>query len=978
MRLALALLILAALPAAAQLGATTTPQGALSGLTMDGIQVAPLALGLRLVKPGWAGAWATQEPNSDIQVQSVTAGEPWVLRATLPCEGKPCDLLQTIERTPSGLKLTYRLTPSADLPLEMVMLGAQWPVEGSAGAGRVLACDGARVTEAALPVDKPTPYHLLGLREPLWTAWLLDDRTGVKVEPADESIASVSFQDDREFNFPSFEAQITVGGPASLRAGVPFEFSVLLKPYSLAALEADKVALATEARSREVPLTSAEPLAINAVTPRSHRVEAFALKELDLDLHGTWDNPFDPQDVEVTALFTGPDGSRFWVPAFYTQDFESAVRRGATSLRAVGNPGWRVRFSPNRPGRWEVVVTARDRSGEVTARPVEFTCIPSTSHGFIRRSPDTPYYMQFDDGTPYYAVGENICWTHQNREAQYREWFGALGAEGGNYARLWIVKWNMGLEWTPGYGSGQFRGLGKYALDNAWELDQVMQAARDTGIYCMLALGYHGEVQDVADYFGSQCWSESPYNAANGGPCATVADFWTNPEARRYYRNKLRYFVARYGWNTNILSWEFWNEVTAPAPWVAEMARELRGLDPHRHLITTTYGYDEVWRLPELDYTQAHTYGNDEDRRTTVPELARLGVEHTTRWGKPYMTGEFGIDWKTGDDNHDPEGLGTSLHDGMWCSVMTRCFGAAAIWYWDSYVHPHNLYREFGALRRFVDTVDWPRFDPDFMEAGPLTVDVPAGTPWLDVRARGRDWWGKHGEGEVVIGDDGSVTGDFAQILFSDSKPDMKRPLRFRVTYPQPGTLTFDLETVSQGAVLHVRVDGEEVWSREFPAGPPGEGEYEATNWREEWQIWQSDYNTSYSVPIPAGNHVIEVENTGRDWASIGGWTFSGCRDPRYMLGEVLGLVAPELALAWIHDGASTWYNDRYGRIPGPVSGAHTELRGLADGRWSLEWWDTRQGAPITTTTQTSTGGRMPVDIPTFTRDIAVRLTPAP
>jgi hypothetical protein len=228
----------------------------------------------------------------------------------------------------------------------------------------------------------------------------------------------------------------------------------------------------------------------------------------------------------------------------------------------------------------------------------------------------------------------------------------------------------------------------------------------------------------------------------------------------------------------------------------------------------------------------------------------------------------------------------------------------------------------------------------------------------------------------VRIGDDGSATGQFAQLLFSDSKPDLKRPLKFHVTYPQAGTLTMDVETVSQGAVIHVRVDGQEVWTKELPAGPPGEGDYKATNWREQWQIWQSDYNQSYTVPIPAGEHVIEVENTGKDWVSIGGWTFGGCRDPRYKPGEVLGLVTPDLALAWVHDGDSTWYNDRYGRIPGPVSGATTELTGLADGVWRLEWWDTRRGAPVAETTETCAGGRMPVHVPAFTRDIAVRMTP--
>jgi len=228
-----------------------------------------------------------------------------------------------------------------------------------------------------------------------------------------------------------------------------------------------------------------------------------------------------------------------------------------------------------------------------------------------------------------------------------------------------------------------------------------------------------------------------------------------------------------------------------------------------------------------LDYTQQHTYGSDEDRPLTVPAIASLGEEFTAKWPKPFMVGEFGIDWKSGDDQHDPQGLGTSLHDGLWSSVMTRCFGAAALWYWDGYVHPKNMYPQFTAVRKFVDSVPWPKLKLEQAQFGPVSVPTPADAPWGDVALHAGIAWGKATGQDFTLEPNGSLSGDgtFAATVFSDSKKDMKTPLRFHVTMPQGGKMILHVDTVSAKAILHVKLDGNEVWQHELLTGP-GEGEW--------------------------------------------------------------------------------------------------------------------------------------------------------
>jgi len=254
--------------------------------------------------------------------------------------------------------------------------------------------------------------------------------------------------------------------------------------------------------------------------------------------------------------------------------------------------------------------------------------------------------------------------------------------------------------------------VGVYSLDNAWKLDSILDIAEKQGIAVMLCLGTYGEF-NVGGYFGEGQWKANPYNAENGGPCSKPEEFWTNAPARKLYQQRLRYLVARYGHRTNLHSWEFWNEAKAPAEWIAEMARYLKATgefsghsgDPYRHLVTTTYGTPEVWTIPEVDYTQTHSYFMA-DKPDHAPVVAREAAAHAI-YGKPHWTSEFGIDWRSSDSKYDPEGAAVNFHNAIWASSLSGDGGAALIWWWDNYIHPKNLYSQLTGLRRFVDEVPW-------------------------------------------------------------------------------------------------------------------------------------------------------------------------------------------------------------------------------------------------------------------------------
>src|SRR5512145_3023431 len=63
-------------------------------------------------------------------------------------------------------------------------------------------------------------------------------------------------------------------------------------------------------------------------------------------------NPFDPAEADLRAVFLAPDGRRFEAIGFWYQGFERALVGGRERLTPVGDPHWRVRFTPDRPGEW--------------------------------------------------------------------------------------------------------------------------------------------------------------------------------------------------------------------------------------------------------------------------------------------------------------------------------------------------------------------------------------------------------------------------------------------------------------------------------------------------------------------------------------------------------------------------------------------------------------------------------------------------
>ena len=69
-------------------------------------------------------------------------------------------------------------------------------------------------------------------------------------------------------------------------------------------------------------------------------------------------NPFDPDEIRVDATFRTPQG-QITVPAFWFQDYRRELVGGKEVVTKMGEPEWRVRFTPSEAGDYHATISER-------------------------------------------------------------------------------------------------------------------------------------------------------------------------------------------------------------------------------------------------------------------------------------------------------------------------------------------------------------------------------------------------------------------------------------------------------------------------------------------------------------------------------------------------------------------------------------------------------------------------------------------
>ncbi len=438
-----------------------------------------------------------------------------------------------------------------------------------------------------------------------------------------------------------------------------------------------------------IPLAEYKAPKILSVKGDKESVEQFEKFEVTVDFEGTYQYPYNPENIDLNGVFTSPDGKKVTMPGFLYSGKVDGVN--------ISSAVWKIRFTPAKAGKWTYCVNVSNPKGTAKSGNLAFECTApiSPKKGFVRISKKDPLYFEFDNGDYYYPIGQNVAWAPS--VDAYEHYFQKMQENMYCWSRVWMSSWQCAIEWLD---VGEFHGLNNYNLKNAKLLDDITDLAKKHDIYFQLVLNQHGQLSTKVD----PEWLNNPYNIKNGGPCKEPKDFLTNPEAKKLYKMRMRYIIARWGYSTNILAWEPWNELTLmdnydanlDIPWQKEMGQYVDSVDPYAHMITTSYFGNfpkDIWKQPEISYGQIHMY--TPEIVTTLDGLYTIMKDYK----KAYFVGEYGGSNLSGIDIQDPDA--TVHHNGIWAAYTTVSSGDAMPWQWDDYIEPRNLYFHWRSLAEF-------------------------------------------------------------------------------------------------------------------------------------------------------------------------------------------------------------------------------------------------------------------------------------
>ncbi len=433
-------------------------------------------------------------------------------------------------------------------------------------------------------------------------------------------------------------------------------------------------------------------------------VRQYQKAEWNITLQAEWSDPHHSADVALDMEITSPAGKIMILPCFYVS--------GESNQESQ----WQARFTPREAGAYQYKFRLMDNGKIINTTPLsEFSVSTSNKKGFLQ--PHNNWSFKFDNGEVFRGIGENIGWEarvnddsryfkelHENPRFNYRYMLSKLAANGGNFFRTWMIFWNLPVDWKTAQNSHRYqKSTSRFNESGIKRMDELIHLCDSLGVYVMLALDSHAG-------FGGSGWEINSYNIRNGGFAATPLEFFTLEKARKQYKDKLRFMIARWGYSPAIAAWEFFNEIDnvmyAGPPenripdrviteWHREMSEYLQQHDPYQHLITTSISHRDVKGLndiPSIDFNQKHIYKNT----TAIPKIIN---QYLQQHNKPYVIGEFGYEWDWQKNFNDfGDEMDRDFKRGLWYGLFSPTPVLPMSWWWE-FFESRGMMQHFNRVR---------------------------------------------------------------------------------------------------------------------------------------------------------------------------------------------------------------------------------------------------------------------------------------
>jgi len=665
--------------------------------------------------------------------------------------------------------------------------------------------------------------------------------------------------------------------------------------------------------------------------------------EMLIEVDRRYDNPFDPEEVDLVVVLKIPGGGQMVLPAFYCQDYErrklNQGRQRANWFYPVGGGTWKARFAPMRTGSYFATARLEDKTGTIQSEAVRFECVPSSGKGFLQASKKDPRFFEFSDGEPFFAIGQNLAFIGEGQHVTLsgaEEIFGKLADNGANFLRIWTCckDWAMAIE------------AKKSAWDRSWNRGSrvvpVPGGENDPGACKCVKID--DESVTVSPSHPVTLRPSSRYTLTgrfmSNGPTALRVNVgrnnWEIPFANAD-EDKWKEFKREFTAGQN----DFWLGRMNLAPvgsgtiWLEELS-----------LKETADGPELLWEAdvnrPVLGvYNQVDCFMLD--------ELVEAARDNGIYLMLCMLTRDLYMKHLSDDCSDEYERAIRYAKNFMRYAVARWGYSTSvAAWEYFNEIDPglptDRFYAEVGDYLSEIDIYHHLRatstWHPSVKDCRHASLDV------AQVHRYMRPGTKEQYKDEVA------VVLHRAQFLRKHAPNKPALIAEFGLADTKWGRSDY-MKQDTEGVHFHTSL-----WSSAF-AGTSGTAMF--------WWWELLDQQDAYRHYLPLSSFMADICFAGfrRTNAAASGERL-----------RVLGYQGDDCAYLWISDKQATWWNRIVEKKqPTPIDDAAIEIRGLRPGKYRLEWWDTYEGKTIRTGQVSCKQVPLQISAPSFSRDIACKIS---
>lgn len=437
---------------------------------------------------------------------------------------------------------------------------------------------------------------------------------------------------------------------------------------------------------------------VEVISTNATQVGLYEKFEAVFLLHATYQNPYDPDEIDVRARLISPSGKTWEIFGFY-DNYQNRDQ-------------WKIRFSPNEVGTWRYTVQATDMYGTGQSEEYTFEAISSSHHGWIKVSPYNSHYLMHEDGASFYGVGPYYPWSVNNGPTG----LGALEAYAANQFGYWNITYGGEGNLIESLDSG----LGRYDQNKCGRIDQILEWAESRNLVMMFAIWPHDLLSATV---WAHIWHLNPYNQI-----CDVRDFYGSEEAWKYQEKQYRYLIARWGHSRSLGIWEIVNEINGTdgwqagkrkeaLEWVKKVHRFFKTHDPYGRPTTASQSGGIYWKegYQAVDLPNVHLYERSwtphysgDPIRSSLWIYGEMARQLWKDFDKPGILGEAGALDNYGNFPAGSLDYLTMYHNAHW-SGWANGLACAPFW-WDfttKSIFTSQVMNQMQVFSKIAQTIDY-------------------------------------------------------------------------------------------------------------------------------------------------------------------------------------------------------------------------------------------------------------------------------